>query len=282
MSPNSPEKRLIAVFTALFACAQFAEASLAQTTSSSSSSRSASSSAASSKAASKASSKAEGGDGEYELVELDDDEDATLTKEDAEKKAAEEKKNARRISKEVAPLLRLAYQEMVEHNFRKAVSYLRTALKADPHGITAQRYMAYCLAEAGLPQHALASLTQLIRQIKPTYFEWCTFGEVYLQSLSYEHAEKCYQEALKLNPNSDYARSGLIRVYIGNDRWDEAMKLALEGLKSAKTMDLYNYYKSLYARAMERRSVAPPEDQQPGGNNDMYETKPEEYDNTKA
>ncbi|MBX9691549.1 MAG: tetratricopeptide repeat protein [Cyanobacteria bacterium] len=165
----------------------------------------------------------------------------------------------RTIKKEVAPLLKAAYEQMANQDFRGAVTTIREALKEDSQCITAQRYLAYCLAEGGLPTQALEALTKLIKQIKPSYFEWCTFGEVYLRSESLDNAERCYLEAQKSTPNSDFARSGLIRVYIRTDRADDAINLCIEGMKASKDRALYDYYVLLHSRAEEARKIRPGE-----------------------
>ncbi len=165
--------------------------------------------------------------------------------------------SVRRIKKEVAPLLKTAYEQMVNQEFRAAVSTIRDALKEDSQCITAQRYLAFCLAEGGLPTAALDALSKLIKQIKPTYFEWCTFGEVYLRSDSLENAERCYLAAEKATPGSDFARSGLIRVYLRTYRSEEANNLCIEGMKASTDLPLYNYYVLLYTKAQEVKKVAP-------------------------
>src|SRR5262249_44267108 len=84
-----------------------------------------------------------------------------------------------------------------------------------------------------------------------TYFEWCTFGEAYLEAGALDQAENCYKQALKIAPSSEYAKSGVIRCNMRAGNYDEAKQIAADAMKLTKDKDHYNYYKNLYMAASE-------------------------------
>ncbi len=164
-----------------------------------------------------------------------------------------------KISADLAPLLEKAYNEMIGGHYPPAVQLLNKAVKTDKDSITARRYLAFALIKSGEPRQAIDQLNIISKTTKPTYFEWCTYGEAYLSSGGLDQAESCYKEALKTTPKNDYAKSGLIRVSIKGGNYDQALELAEEGMKGAKGNDTYNYFKNLYitAHAAQSRSGAP-------------------------
>ncbi len=154
-----------------------------------------------------------------------------------------------KISADLAPLLEKAYKEMMGGHYPPAVQILNKAVQTDKDSITARRYFAFALVKAGEPRQAIEQLNTITKSIKPTYFEWCTYGEAYLSSGGLDQAESCYKEALKTTPKNDYAKSGLIRVSIKGGNFDQALELAHEGMKGSKGNDTYNYFKNLYMNA---------------------------------
>ncbi|MBZ0187617.1 MAG: tetratricopeptide repeat protein [Candidatus Obscuribacterales bacterium] len=150
------------------------------------------------------------------------------------------------ISEELAPLLSKGYNLMDSGEYSSAVKTLSNAVKMDQDSITAKRYLAYALVRAGDPRDAITQLNQIVKRIKPTYFEWCTFGEAYMEVGGFDQAQSCFETALKQNPTSDFARSGLIRVNVKSKNYEAAQLMAKEGMKSAKKPELYDYYKDLY------------------------------------
>lgn len=164
-----------------------------------------------------------------------------------------------KISADLAPLLEKAYNEMMKGNYPPAVETLNKAVKTDKESITARRYLAFALVKSGEPRQAIEQLNTITKSIKPTYFEWCTYGEAYLSSGGLDQAESCYKEALKATPKNDYAKSGLIRVSMKGGNFDQALELAEEGMKRSRGNDTYNYFKNLYmsAHLAQSRSGAP-------------------------
>lgn len=172
------------------------------------------------------------------------------------------------ISAELAPLLEKGYKQIVSNKFDAAVKTLNQAVKLDKESISARRYLAYALVKNNQPRQAIAELNTITKAIKPTYFEWCTFGEAYLNNGSLDQAESCYKQALKKSPRNEYARSGLIRVDLKAGNYQQAMSSATEGMKKARGKGNYDYYKNLYiaAYALENKGnqhVPPPAVTQP-------------------
>lgn len=162
----------------------------------------------------------------------------------APQKAAAEPKA---ISAELAPLLEKGYNQMKEGKYSGAVKTLTEAVKLDGDSITARRYLAFALVRDGQPLNSIKQMNLIVKQIKPTYFEWCTFGEAYLAAGGISQAQNCYEQALKVAPTSSYARSGLIRANVKSGNYNEALVIAEEGMKGSKDNDSYDYFKKLYA-----------------------------------
>ncbi|MBK9144121.1 MAG: tetratricopeptide repeat protein [Candidatus Melainabacteria bacterium] len=161
------------------------------------------------------------------------------------------------ISEELAPILSKGYELMQQGDYSPAVKTLAGAVRTDSDSITARRYLAYALVKNGDPKDAIAQLNAIVKKIKPTYFEWCTFGEAYLEAGSVDQAKSCFETALKQSPRCDYARSGLIRANLKNNEIQAALDLAEEGMKSAKDQEIYDYYKGLYRVAYSHKSAIP-------------------------
>lgn len=162
----------------------------------------------------------------------------------APQKAAAEPKA---ISAELAPLLEKGYNQMKEGKYSGAVKTLTEAVKLDGDSITARRYLAFALVRDGQPLNSIKQMNLIVKQIKPTYFEWCTFGEAYLAAGGVSQAQNCYEQALKVAPTSSYARSGLIRANVKSGNYNEALGIAEEGMKGSKDNNSYDYFKKLYA-----------------------------------
>ncbi|MBI1269050.1 tetratricopeptide repeat protein [bacterium] len=162
----------------------------------------------------------------------------------APQKAAAEPKA---ISAELAPLLEKGYNQMKEGKYSAAVKTLTEAVKLDGDSITARRYLAFALVRDGQPLNSIKQMNLIVKQIKPTYFEWCTFGEAYLAAGAVSQAQNCYEQALKVAPTSSYARSGLIRANVKSGNYSEALGIAEEGMKGSRDNNSYDYFKKLYA-----------------------------------
>lgn len=161
------------------------------------------------------------------------------------------------ISEELAPMLSKGYELMQQGDFSPAVKTLAGAVRSDSDSITARRYLAYALVKSGDPKDAIAQLNAIVKKIKPTYFEWCTFGEAYLEAGAVDQAKSCFETALKQSPRCDCARSGLIRANVKNNDLQAALDLAAEGMKSARDQELYDYYKGLYRVVYSHKSSIP-------------------------
>ena len=158
--------------------------------------------------------------------------------------AAEE---PRAISAELAPLLEKAYNELKEGKNSNAVKTLDKAIKLDEESITTRRYSAYALIMDNQPKNALKQLDFIVKKIKkPTYFEWCTYGEAYLKARAGEQARTCFENALLIAPTSTYVKSGLVRAKAITGNLDDALELAKEGMKVSKTNESYDYFKDLF------------------------------------
>ena len=151
------------------------------------------------------------------------------------------------ISAELAPLLEKGYNQMKDGKYSGAVKTLTEAVKMDGDSITARRYLAFALVRDGQPLNSIKQMNLIVKQIKPTYFEWCTFGEAYLAAGGVSQAQNCYEQALKVAPTSSYARSGLIRANVKSGNYNEALGIAEEGMKGSKDNNSYDYFKKLYA-----------------------------------
>ena len=159
----------------------------------------------------------------------------------------EAKAEPKAISAELAPLLEKGYNQMKEGKYSGAVKTLTEAVKLDGDSITARRYLAFALVRDGQPLNSIKQMNLIVKQIKPTYFEWCTFGEAYLAAGGVSQAQNCYEQALKVAPTSSYARSGLIRANVKSGNYNEALGIAEEGMKGSKDNNSYDYFKKLYA-----------------------------------
>lgn len=164
--------------------------------------------------------------------------------------------NQKTISSDLAPLLEKAYNQMMQGQYDPAVETLNKAIKTDKDSITARRYLAFALVKSGRPKESIDQLDLISKSVKPTYFEWCTYGEAYLASGGLDQAESCYKEALKTTPRNAYARSGMIRISIKSGNYDQALDLATEGMKSSRDPEAYNYYKNLYMSALAAQRVS--------------------------
>ena len=167
------------------------------------------------------------------------------------------------ISAELAPLLEKAYNQLKDGNSSQAVSTLKKAIKVDKDSITARRYYAFALVQDNQPANAIKQLNIIVEKLnKPTYFEWCTFGEAYLAAGGIQQAQNCYEQALKIAPKSSYVKSGLIRANAMTRNYDEALKIAENGMKDSKSKENYDYFKLLYAKVrgqqMERGDASIP------------------------
>ncbi len=163
---------------------------------------------------------------------------------------------AKTIDAELASSLEKGYKELSTGDFGKAVDILSAAVKKDPDSVTARRYLAYALVKQGNSLAAIDQLNAITKLIKPTYFEWCTYGEAYLKAGALDQAASCYKAAIALAPKADYAKSGLIRVSMQGKKYEEAMNLAKDGMKEAPNAEIYEYYKKLYAGVL-AASAAP-------------------------
>ncbi|SRR5579883_2762901 len=182
---------------------------------------------------------------------LAEDESKEPAKPADQKAAADKAAAAKKIGPSLAPLLGKAYKQMSDGKFDPAVKTLNKAIATDKESITARRYMAFALVKNGDPKDAIKELNVIVRQEnrKPTYFEWCTFGEAYLEGGALDQAESCYKQALRIAPTSEYAKSGLIRVSMKAGNYEEARQTAADAMKITKDKDHYNYYKNLYMAA---------------------------------
>ncbi|MCW5823292.1 MAG: tetratricopeptide repeat protein [Cyanobacteria bacterium TGS_CYA1] len=163
---------------------------------------------------------------------------------------------AKTIDKELAESLEKGYNQLAKGDYSKAVEVLSAAVKQDPDSVTARRYLAYALVKQGNSLAAIDQLNAITRLTKPTYFEWCTYGEAYLKANSLDQAASCYKAAISLAPKADYAKSGLIRVSMQGKKYEEAMNLAKDGMKEAANPQIYEYYKKLYSGVL-AASAAP-------------------------
>lgn len=154
---------------------------------------------------------------------------------------------AKTIDAELAASLDKGYKEMAKGDYSKAIKILGDAVKKDSDSVTARRYLAYALVKAGMSMAAIDQLNAITKLVKPTYFEWCTYGEAYLRAGGLDQAASCYKAAIALAPKADYAKSGLIRVSLQSKNYEEAMNLAKDGMKEAPDQQIYDYYKKLYA-----------------------------------
>jgi len=154
---------------------------------------------------------------------------------------------AKTIDAELAASLDKGYKELSKGDYNKAVSILTAAVKQDPDSISARRYLAFALVKQGNSLAAIDQLNAITKLVKPTYFEWCTYGEAYLKANALDQAASCYKAAISLAPKADYAKSGLIRVSIQGKKYEEAMNLAKDSMKEAPNPQIYDYYKKLYA-----------------------------------
>jgi len=161
------------------------------------------------------------------------------------------------ISEELAPMLSRGYELMQQGDYSPAVKTLAGAVRSDSDSITARRYLAYALVKNGDPKDAIAQLNAIVKKIKPTYFEWCTFGEAYLEAGAVDQAKSCFETALKKSPRCDYARSGLIRANLKNNEIQAALDLAEEGMKSARDQEIYDHFKGLYRVAYSHKIAIP-------------------------
>lgn len=163
---------------------------------------------------------------------------------------------AKTIDAELAASLDKGYKDLTKGYFNGAVSTLSAAVKNDPDSITARRYLAYALVKSGNSLGAIDQLNAITKLVKPTYFEWCTYGEAYLKANALDQAASCYKAAISLAPKADYAKSGLIRVSMQGKKYEEAMNLAKDCMKEAANPEIYEYYKKLYAGVL-AASAAP-------------------------
>lgn len=163
---------------------------------------------------------------------------------------------AKTIDAELAAALEKGYKELSKQDYSKAVDIFSAAVKDDPDSVTARRYLAYALVKQGNSLAAIDQLNAITKLIKPTYFEWCTYGEAYLKANSLDQAASCYKAAIALAPKADYAKSGLIRVSLQGKKYEEAMNLAKDGMKESANAEIYEYYKKLYAGVL-AASAAP-------------------------
>lgn len=154
---------------------------------------------------------------------------------------------AKTIDAELAGALDKGYKAIAKGDYSDAIKILSGAVKKDSDSITARRYLAYALVKAGMSMAAIDQLNAITKLVKPTYFEWCTYGEAYLRAGGLDQAASCYKAAIALAPKADYAKSGLIRVSLQGKKYEEAMNLAKDGMKEASNQQIYDYYKKLYA-----------------------------------
>ena len=202
--------------------------------------------------------KTDGAKDQADQADTDDSEDSADKSADTKEADASQKKGSvaktsrgskKIISEQLAQELEKGYKEMQDGKYSSAVDTLSQAVKSDNDSISARRYLAFALVKAGHPVEALEQLNTITKMIKATNFEWCTYGEAYLAAGGYDQAETCYKEALKSAPESDYARSGLIRTAMLTGKSEDSMELAKEGMKKSKNRPLYDYYKKLYEKA---------------------------------
>lgn len=153
------------------------------------------------------------------------------------------------ISAELAPILEKGYNQLKDGNNTNAVSTLKDAIKVDKDSITARRYLAYALIKDKHPVDAIKQLNLIVNKLnKPTYFEWCTFGEAYLAAGGVQQAQNCFEQAKKIAPSSHYVKSGLIRTSVKSGQYQDALGLAKEGMKNSKNPETYDYFKNLYMK----------------------------------
>jgi len=149
-----------------------------------------------------------------------------------------------------------AYVQMSKNQFGPAVKGFSQALKLAPDNLMIRRYLAYSLVKAGSPQQALTCLLPVASSL--TAFDQCIMGDAYFAMSSFDEALGSYKDALKTDPNSEQARIGSIKSLSASGRREDAMNMALESLRLAKTDTSRSYYQKLYglvARVSEAPSV---------------------------
>ena len=123
-------------------------------------------------------------------------------------------------------MLEKAYNELKEGQNSSAVKTLQKAVKLDEDSITTRRYHAYALIKDNQPKNALKELNFIVKKLKkPTYFEWCTYGEAYLKAGANDQAQTCFENALKMAPTSQYVKKRNYKSQgFGPENYDDALE----------------------------------------------------------
>ncbi len=109
-------------------------------------------------------------------------------------------------------LLRKAYGQMVEGDYREAVDTQVLAVQADRDSVNARRYLSYSLLKLGASDEAIAQLKHLLSMTRATPIDMCMCGKLSCRAGRLNNAEKWFMKALTADPSMNSARVGLSNV----------------------------------------------------------------------
>ena len=131
-------------------------------------------------------------------------------------------------------------------NFERAIEYYKSALNADPYNTDIHLNIAKTYGFNGQYKEAIPHLQEYLNK-KPEDIENITLlGEYYKKSGMYAKAIDCFNKALCIEPNYDYAKRNLLDTQnlklacinpqkARQERYDTAIKNLTEAVKIAKS-----------------------------------------------
>jgi tetratricopeptide (TPR) repeat protein len=105
----------------------------------------------------------------------------------------------------------LAYGNLSD--WKKAEASTRRTLEIDPENELATNLLAQALRQQGRLQESEAVTASLLAQVPDNAMAQCNAGWSALQAGDYRRANQFFMEALRLDPDYDYARRGLLHAF---------------------------------------------------------------------
>lgn len=126
-----------------------------------------------------------------------------------------------------------ARQLMSGGNARQAVTTLSAYININPADLDARRCLAEALISSGYTVRAVAEMSAIIKAGKYGTDDLIILGDGYRYSADQANAAIAYSRALKLDPSSAKARSGLALTFMSQRKFDDAISLCRLGISQS-------------------------------------------------
>jgi Flp pilus assembly protein TadD len=104
----------------------------------------------------------------------------------------------------------LAHLELLESNWQAALDTVEKCLQIDPDNTEARNFRTIALERLGRGREALNSARESLREAPDDATSHAAAGWAALNNGKHEEAQIHFREALRLNPNDEFAKSGMV------------------------------------------------------------------------